>query len=286
LADLRSILSDPQFPARVERLEAAAWLEVARLPGPGRQLESHTIDGTILIVDRSEEQPVSRAFLLGIDRPISQRLLTGIVDAYEVAGVESFSTCLLPTARPTHAPRLLEGAGFTRGPPQAAVVRPVGGLEGPDPFFRIRVATPEDRPTIQDLMGRTTGDPPDWISTFTTLISGPNWRTHLAFEGSTAYAMGGFFFSGDTALLFTRSWVLPGFETRGVQAALIQAAVRDAESRGCRWVVSLYPVTAETRVRRFQRMGFEVIFQRRVYFYGKEPGPDELANPLSEGALR
>jgi GNAT superfamily N-acetyltransferase len=98
--------------------------------------------------------------------------------------------------------------------------------------------------------------------------------------------MGGFFYSGETALLFNRSWVLPGYESRGVQAALVQTAIRDAESLGCRWVVSVYPVTAETRMRRFQRMGFEVAFQRRVYFHGPEPQPNELADPLSRGALR
>jgi N-acetylglutamate synthase-like GNAT family acetyltransferase len=282
LADLRSILSDPQFPALVERLEASAWLGATEVKGPGRELASQVIDGAILIIDRSEDAPLSRAFNLGIERPLSLDTLERIIEAYATAGITSFSTHLLPIARPTHAPRLLEQAGFSRGAQQAAVVRPVGGVDPADAYFRIREATPGDVEVIQDLMSRTTADPGDWARTFSTVVTNGNYRVHLAFEGSTAYAMGGFFYSGETALLFTQSWVVAGYETHGVQGSLIQTALRDAESLGCRWVVCLYPVTAETRTRHFQRMGFEVMYQRRLYFYGPllNHGPPD---PLNRG---
>lgn len=285
MADLRSILSDPQFPAQVERLEAAAWLEMAHARPPARVLETRTVDGSTLIIDRSKAQPVNRVFELGLDRPLSPLILQRIVEAFASDGIDSFDTRLLPIARPTHAPRLLEQAGFKRGPQQAAVVRPVGGIESADPFFRIRIATSGDAGTIEDLMVRSTNDPPDWTRVVSGLLDRIHFRFHLAYEGSRAYAMGGFFFNGETAFLFTRNWVLPGYETRGVQAALLQMAVRDAESQGCRWIVSVYPVTAESRVRRFQRMGFEVIFQRTLYFYGNEPKPNERADPLSRSVL-
>jgi GNAT superfamily N-acetyltransferase len=265
----------------VERLEASAWIEMTKVGPPARSLETRSVDGALLIVDRSLDQPVNRAFLLGIDKALSERTLTGITEAFAERGIEAFSTCLLPIARPTHAPRLLEQFGFKRGPKQAAVVRHAGDVQPADQFFRIRAARPEDAAAVQELMVQATADPVDWTRVVSGLIASDHCRFHLAHEGSRPYAMGGFFFNGDTAFLFTRNWVLPGYETRGVQTALIQTVLEDAKAQGCRWVVSIYPMTAETRVRRFQRIGFEVIFQRRFYFYGQEPEPEELNDPLS-----
>jgi GNAT superfamily N-acetyltransferase len=286
LADLRRILGDPQFPALVERLEAAVWLGLAQAQPPARVLQTLTIDGASVIIDLSTDRPVNRVFELGIDRPISQQTLDHIIGAFAAAGVDSFSAGLLPIARPTQAPRLLEQAGFKRGPQQAAVVRPAGGTEEADSFFRIRPAVPADAALVEDLMVRSAGDPPDWARVVSNLLNNESCRLHLAFEGSRAYAMGGFFSLGDMAFLFTRSWILPGFESRGVESAMIQTALRDAEAQGCNWVVSIYPVTAETRMRRFERMGFEVIFQRRVYFYGPESQPNDLGDPLNRSVQR
>lgn len=285
MIDLRRILSDPQFPALVEHLEAAAWLEAAKTKPLVRPLETLSVDGSALIIDRSGNQPVNRVFELGIDRPVSESTLEQIVAAFESRGIDSFTACLLPIARPTHAPRLLEQAGFKRGPQQAAVVRPAGGVNPADPFFRIRAAGPEDAQTVEELMTKATGDPPDWTRLISSLLSSAKFHFQIAEEGSSAYALGGFFSSGDAAILLTRSWILPGYETRGVQAALVQTALRDAEEQGCSWVAGIYAVTAETRMRRFERMGFEVIFQRRVYFYGQEPLPNELGDPLSRSVL-
>jgi GNAT superfamily N-acetyltransferase len=282
---LRRILSDPQFPALVEHLEAAAWLELSKARAPARVLETLKVDGSTLIIDRSRNQPVNRVLELGIDGPLTSAGIDQIIEAFAAAGIDAFTTCLLPIARPTHAPRLLEQAGFKRGPQQAAVVRPVGGVDPADPFFRIRVAVSEDAHTVEELMTQATGDPLDWTRVVSGLLGSDKCRFHIAEEGSRAYALGGFLRIGDSAFLFTRSWVLSGYETRGIQAALVQTALRDAEEQGCSWVTTILPVTAETRMRRFERMGFEVIFQRRVYFYGQEPLPNDLGDPLSRSVL-
>jgi hypothetical protein len=284
LAELRRIRNDPQFPAQVERLEATAWREGCNGLPPARGLEAREVDGLSLIIDRSAENPVNRLHLLGIDRPVSLAQLEKVIAIFAAEGVHAFTTSLLPTVRPTQAPRLMAQAGFQRGPQQAAVIRSTQDAERVAPFFRITNAGLADQEALLTVLGGA-GDPPDWSQMVAQHLDGGYWRFQIAWEGSRPYAVGGFFWREDIALQFRRTWILPGFETRGVQTALIQSAVLDAAAQGCRWIVCIYPVTAETRSRRFERLGFEVLFQRRVYFFGQTPQRDSLADPLSRAYL-
>lgn len=267
----RDFRTDPHFASLVEHTEAASWRDVLADTSAGRHMETMTINDALVVIDPSLEASLSRVLLLGVDKPARQDSIESIIDAYSDAGCTEFSVHLSPVARPTSLRRLLESSGFTRLDQEAVVARATGGMAPPDSYFRIRTAEPEDATLIADIMVQAGGAAPDWASLLASRVVAPERDYFIAFDGTIPYAVGGLFIDGELgwmAPIFT----LPEYRNRGTQAALIAHVLRWADDAGCRWVTTYYPATNASRMRAFERLGFELVYMRPRYRWEAREG--------------
>jgi N-acetylglutamate synthase-like GNAT family acetyltransferase len=258
--------TDPDFARRVERCEIEAWLDLDSSEPGARQFEFQTIDGAILMLDRSPNWPHSLILNLGIGRAVTNESIQELLRRTREAGITTLTTDISPIARPGTLARMLSAQGFRQTERNVTVARNTAAMPQPDGYFRIRSAEESDKPGIIDLMRRTIPGAEDWYVTLANQTNKPNWRHTVATENNAISAIAAFHIFEDMAWL-SPIWVSPEFRNRGTQAALIAHSVREAASNGVSWVITSYPATLPGRTRNFERLGFSIVYLRNRFVW-------------------
>ena len=266
MVDIYDLPTDPAFARKVEQTEVEAWLDLDPSLDGSRQLEFQDIDGATLLLDRSRDWPHSRILNLGATRPATPEALASVLEATRKAGIETLMTEVSPIARPGTIARILTQQGFQHTERSVVVARKTRGMPEPASYFRIRLATPEDREDMFQIMQAVMPGAPDWCRLLSGQIGRPRWQYYVAIEDGALSGFTGVHLYNEMAWL-APIWTKAEYRNRGTQAALIAFAVRDAESRGVEWITTTYPATLPGRTRNFERLGFSIVYLRNTFVW-------------------
>ena len=228
----RDLPTDPDFARLVEQCEIDSWLDLDQSSDGARHFDVETIDGAILLLDRSTDWPHSRILNLGIGRPATSETIEKAVERMREEGITTLRTDISPIARPGTLARMLTAQGFEQTERTVTVARHTAGMPQPDSYFRIRPSTMDDRPAIVDLMRSAMPGADDWYVLLAGQVERPQWHHNVAIEGTAISGLAAFHLHENVAWL-SPIWVSSEYRNRGTQAALIANAVQGGRSGRC-----------------------------------------------------
>lgn len=259
---------------RAERAEAAAWRDLHRAApaalGEALGLEAHAVaDGLALVARRLDAAEFNRAFGLGLERPVDESDLDGVLALYAPLGLASARLQLSPAAQPR---TLIEGWLAARG----LVESPLSWAKfarraAPDPpsagqdLTLVACAAAEGE-VFADTVCAGFGMPPALRPWLAALVGRPDWRTYLAFDGETPAAAAAMHLGPDWVWLGLGA-TRPEMRRRGGQGALMARRIRDAAALGRTWVFTETGAPTPDRpdhpsYRNMLRCGFEELYRR------------------------
>ena len=179
---------------------------------------------------------------LGFVAPVTDDLVGEIVARAREAGAPAFGLQVQPSARPADEDALLDAHGLTRGnrfvkcfgPAQPRADVATDGL-------RIERVGAERADDFGRIMKAGFGVPEE-SEDATLWFADPGfydgeWATYAAFDGDEVVAVARLCVVEETgAGAMFGAATLPQARNRGAQGALMDARVREARDRGCRWI--------------------------------------------------
>jgi len=209
----------------------------------------------------------SRVLGLGWEEPITDDLVTEILNWYRAHGGSSVIFQVSPLVPQSDWEAVLERAGFTAGGSWVKCIRDTSSPNAAPTDLQIRPLTEEDGRRYAEVYwaGFEFEDPLfiEWMSRQPAMA---RWRTFGAFDGDALAAVGALYLNGDYGGM-SGAATLPAFRNRGAQGALITARIEAAATEGCDWVIS--ETGAETvddpnpSLHNLHRQGFTDLYDRR-----------------------
>jgi hypothetical protein len=201
---------------------------------------------------------------LGILEPLDDALLHEIFELYAGSQVR-FMVQLSPYALSSALHDRLEARGLVRTDNWAKLIR---GDEPPADAptdLRIEAVGPEYARAIGEVAATAFELPAEYGAIIESLVGQPGWDHYVAFDGDQPVGLGRLFVDGKVGYLALGA-TLDSHRGRGAQGALIARRVREALSRGCRWLVS---ETGEdtSSYRNMIRQGFQLAYLRPNYVH-------------------
>jgi hypothetical protein len=261
---------EPRLTLAVEKTEAAAWASLASVTQPELGLVTRELQGATLVVAPGQGAQFQNVFGLGIEQLAARATVRQLIETYRESNVSTFAVHLCPTARPATLRRWLLEDGFKLAWRSALILRRTDGLVAPEPYHRVREATPEDTDAIQRIMVESGAGSPDFGEMVANLISQPDWHLLLALDGRRPISAGGLFLQGEFAWQ-APIWTLPDDRRRGAQGELVSYGVSLAARLGARWTTTSWRALPRHRPRTFERLGFQLLYMRSTYRY-----PDDI----------
>ena len=232
-------------------------------------LSAETAEGAVLLIaSRVDVLMMNRAMGIGLEKPVTEAQLDGIVARYHAAGVPRFFVPLSPAAEPEEARDWLLARGLTRFNRWAKLERGVEPVASVTTDARIEEIGPEHAAAFAGVLRHAFGMDPGLEPWIAALVGRKNWRHYMAFDGSEPVGTASIFARGEWASLGFAA-TLPRARGRGVQSALIARRIDDARAMGCRW---LSVETAEDNpdkpapsFHNVTRLGFRIAYFRDNY---------------------
>jgi GNAT superfamily N-acetyltransferase len=261
-----------------ERMEMEYWRDFYEAVPPavaarfGHAIE--TAEGAYLAIIRKVDVLMfNRVLGLGLEKPVTQAQLDGIVVRYKGAGVPRFFVPLSPAAEPAEVREWLLARGLRRYNRWAKLERGVDAIPEVSTDATIEEVGPESASAFARVL-RGGFDLPEgfepWVE---AMIGRPGWRHYMAWLGGEPVGTGSLYVKGEWASLGFAA-TLPSARGRGVQSALIVRRMKDAASMGCR---CLSVETAEDNPEKpapsfhnVTRLGFKVGYHRDNYLWEAE----------------
>jgi GNAT superfamily N-acetyltransferase len=209
----------------------------------------------------------SRVLGLGWDEPITDELLTEVLDWYRQRGATSIVLQVSPLVPQVGWEALLERSGFSPGRNWVKLIRDTSAPPAIPADLDIRVVTEADsRRYAEVLCSAFESEDPLFIEWMMRQPTMGHWRTFGAFDGDSLAGVGALFLHGDFAGM-SGAATLPTYRNRGAQAALIRARIVAAAAEGCRWVISETgaetPEDPNPSLHNLHRLGFTDLYDRR-----------------------
>ncbi len=225
--------------------------------------------GHAIILPSVDEIFFNRVFGLGLEEPITERLLDGLVERYRKEGVRRFAAQLSPAARPGHATDWLAARGFRFTGNWAKVYR---GTEPPPEIpttLAVREIGPEHASDFARIVRSGFPEIPRPLSPWLeSLIGRPGWRHFMAFSEGKPVATGSLFVHGEVGWIDFGS-TLPLYRRLGAQGALLVRRIREAIVSGCRLLISEaeedLPDRPNPSYHNLVRTGFRLAYLRPNY---------------------
>lgn len=260
---------------RHERIEMEYWRDWydAAPPEIARRhaIAAEPAEGAVLLLmPQVDYLTFNRVVGLGLEKPVTEAQLDGILARYRAAGAPRFFVPLSPAAEPAEARDWLLARGLTRYNRWAKLEREA---EASVPEVRTDARIEEVGPERGADVGRVLRegfqvpleDLEPWMA---ALVGRKDWRHYLAFDGSEPVGTASLYVKGEWAALGFAA-TLPQARGRGVQSALIARRIEDAKAMGCRW---LSLETAEDKPEKpapsfhnVTRLGFRMAYFRDNY---------------------
>ena len=209
----------------------------------------------------------SRVLGLGWDEPITDELLTQVLDWYRQRGATSVVLQVSPLVPQKGWEAVLERAGFSPSRNWVKLVRDTSIPPAIPTDLDIRPITEADSQRYAETYwaGFEFEDPLfiEWMARQPAM---DHWRTFGAFDGDDLAAVGALFLFGDFGGM-SGAATLPAFRNRGAQGALLAVRIDAAAIEGCKWVIS--ETGAETSenpnpsLHNLHRLGFTNLYERR-----------------------
>jgi GNAT superfamily N-acetyltransferase len=260
--------------AMVERAEAAAWVDMFELVEADVR-QSAGLDvrrygaATALMASNVDTLAVNRILGLGLDTPLQHDVLDEIIAHYRERGVRRFALQWCPAAEPSSTEARLTTAGFHLLPPSIKLCRLSDSsffIDGE--WARVVEIGRDQAMTFEATVCAGLGVPPALVRTVSAPIGDPSWKYYLAYDGAEAIGGAALCARGDVAWCGLAA-TLPHARRRGVQSALLAHRVREAAALGCPWVsadtIAETPERPNQSLRNMQRLGFEIIYERKNY---------------------
>jgi len=256
-----------------ERMELDYWRDLYEaVPHKVRErygVAAEMAEGTLLLLaPRLDVLMFNRVAGLGLEKPVSQAQLDGIVARYKAAGAARFFIPFSPAAEPETAREWLLARGLTRYNRWAKLERGVDSIPDVRTDARIEEIGPEHRDAFGRVLREGFGLDPGIQPWLGAVIGRKDWRNYLAFDGTTPVGTASLYVKGEWAALGFAA-TLPQARGRGIQSALIVRRIADARSMGCR---CLSVETAEDKpdkpassLHNVTRLGFRIAYFRDNY---------------------
>jgi hypothetical protein len=209
----------------------------------------------------------SRVLGLGWEEPITDDMVTEIVNWYRAKGGSSVIFQVSPLVPQGDWETVLEAAGFTAGGSWVKCIRDISPPQAASTDLKIRRLTEEDGQRYAEVYwAGFEFENPLFIEWMSRQPKMDHWRTFGAFDGDELAAVGALFLNGDIGGM-SGAATLPAFRNRGAQGALIAARVEAAALEGCQWVVSETGAETEDNpnpsLHNLHRHGFTELYDRR-----------------------
>lgn len=258
---------------RHERMETDYWHDwyLAAPPEIAKRygIAAEVAEGAVLLLMPAVDVLMfNRVAGLGLEKPVTEAQLDGIVARYRAAGSARFFVPFSPAAEPVEARAWLIARGLTRYNRWAKLER---GVE-PVPEVRTDARIEEIGAGHAAAFGRVLregfGMDPGLEPWMAALVGRKDWRHYMAFDGSEPVGTASLYVKGEWASLGFAA-TLPQARGRGVQSALIARRIEDARAMGCR---CLSVETAEDKpdkpapsFHNVTRLGFRIAYFRDNY---------------------
>ena len=230
---------------------------------------AETAEGaTLLVASRIDVLMFNRAMGIGLEKPVTEAQLDGIVARYRAAGVPRFFVPLSPAAEPAEARDWLLARQLTRFNRWAKLERGVEPVADVPTDARIEEIGPGQAAVFARVLREGFGMEPGLEPWIAAIVGRKNWRHYMGFDGSEPVGTASLFVRGEWASLGFAA-TLPRARGRGVQSALIVRRINDARAMGCQW---LSVETAEDKpdkpapsFHNVTRLGFRIAYFRDNY---------------------
>jgi GNAT superfamily N-acetyltransferase len=209
----------------------------------------------------------SRVLGLGWEEPITDELLTQVLDWYRQRGATSVALQVSPLVPQVGWEAILERSGFSPSRDWVKLIRDTSAPPAIPTDLDIRLVTEADSRRYAEVYwaGFEFEDPLfiEWMMRQPTM---GHWRTFGAFDGDSLAAVGALFLYGEFGGM-SGAATLSAFRNRGAQAALIAVRIEAAAAEGCKWVVSETgaetPEDPNPSLHNLHRLGFVDLYERR-----------------------
>lgn len=264
---------------RHERMEADYWRDwYEAAPPPIRErygIAAEEAEGaTLLLVPKVDVLMFNRVAGLGLEKPVTEAQLDGIMARYRAAGSPRFFVPLSPAAEPAEAREWLLARGLTRYNRWAKLERGVETIPDVRTDARVEEIGVEHAEVFAGVLAEGFGMEPGLIPWVAALVGRKDWRHYMAFDGPEPVGTASLYVHGDWASLGFAA-TLPQARGRGVQSALIARRIADAKAMGCR---CLSVETAEDKpdkpapsFHNVTRLGFHIAYFRDNYLQVQDP---------------
>jgi GNAT superfamily N-acetyltransferase len=258
-----------------ERMEMEYWRDwYEAVPRDVAARFGHSIEtwegAYLAIIRKVDVLMFNRVLGLGLEKPVTEAQLDGIITRYKAAGVPRFFVPLSPAAEPAEIPEWLAARGLRRYNRWTKLERGVSDIPKVTTDARIEEISPESAVAFAGVL-RGGFDLPEgfepWVE---ALVGRQGWRHYMAFLDGEAVGTGSLYAKGEWASLGFAA-TLPQARGRGVQSALIARRIREAAAMGCRW---LSVETAEDKpdkpapsFHNVTRLGFKLGYFRDNYLW-------------------
>jgi len=261
--------------AALERAEIDAFTDLYRAASPDAVeaaglAVSEVGDVLVLAATRIDVLALNRALGLGLNEPVSDRLLADLLAALAERGSPRFFIPVAPVNGHDTLKAALVSNGIRHYNNWVRLSRMVSDIPTDTTGLDVREINRGSANIFGAIVAAAFGYPPAVAPLPGQTVGRPGWRHYLAYAGGTPIASAAMYASGEAAW-FGFAATDPAHRKRGAQRALVVRRLTDAAALGCSRVSV---ETAEDGVLKdapsfsnLRRLGFEIAYTRPNYIW-------------------
>ncbi len=252
--------------SHLERTEAASQADLFHAAG----LTTHRLDGvTVLTAPAFSTPDMNRAIGLGSVALGDEALLDRVIACFDAPA--PYYLQVPPACDPSDLHQWIAQRGFTKRRRWVKLWREATPVPAASSDVRIEKADTADAERFGQTICTGFGFPPPAAQATAALVGRPRWRTYLAFVDDALAGAAAMYVHG-TAAHLAMGCTLPDFRRRGVQAALIERRLVDADAEGVSLLVTEaaedLPEKPNPSLHNLLRLGFSEAYKRENYQRG------------------
>jgi GNAT superfamily N-acetyltransferase len=208
----------------------------------------------------------SRVLGLGWSEPVTDDLVSELLNIYSHEGAGSILIQISPVANPPGWSEILQRHGFKNGRSWVKLIRDVSEPPPITTDLAIRPLNLSEATSYASVYWEGFGlSDPRFVTWMGAHVGRAGWTMFGAFDKGTLVGVATMHHQGDVVCL-SGAATLPSHRNRGAQSALMAARLKDAASSGAKWASTETGTETETdpnpSLHNMRRMGFEELYVR------------------------
>ena len=216
----------------------------------------------------------NKALGFGVTQPVTEELVTHLVDLYASAGAPALCLQVAPAALPDDWDDVCARHGIVGGSVWSKLLRPAAAPTTPSSTdLRVGTIVPEDADAYARVFAAGFGMPPEphLLSMFAAAgAGGPGFTAYGAWDGEELVASANLHVAGPAAA-FCGAATLPEARGRGAQSAFMRMRVEAARAAGCSWMSAEtwqeFEGARNPSLHNMLRSGFVELYDRRNWVW-------------------